>query len=199
MGKLTYKSPERIPELEKIAVGGATYTGIPEFYSKKDTTEKLSGFVSGYMVYRFLFLLILGSIFLLVFPHFTRKTAEIVQKTPGKSFLFGLLYLVLLPILALLCFITVIGIPFGFLLIAIYVFGFVFAKLITLVVMSELINTIWKHKITKPWQRWGVFALLALILTIVSGIDFIATLFAFGAILLFIGKSYSQKSSASHE
>ena len=82
MGKLTYKSHERIPELEKIALGGATYTGIPEFSSKKDNTEMLFGFVSGYMVYRLLFLLILGSIFLNVFPHFTRKTAEIVQKTP---------------------------------------------------------------------------------------------------------------------
>ena len=159
----------------------------------------LAGFVSGYMVYRFLFLLILGSIFLNVFPHFTRKTAEIVQKTPGKSFLFGLLYLILLPVFALLCFITVVGIPLGLLSIAVYVFVFIFAKLITLVVMSELINTTWKHKLSQSWQRWSVFTLLALVLTLVSGIDFIAALFAFGAILLFIGKSYSQKPSVSHE
>lgn len=155
--------------------------------------------MSGYLVYRFLFLLIVGSIFLHVFPQFTRKTAEIVHKTPGKSFLFGLLYLILLPVVALLCFITVIGIPLGLLSIAIYVFGFVFAKLITLVVMSELINTVWKEKLSKSWQRWGVFTLLALLLALVSGIDFIAALFAFGAILLFIGKSYSHKSSVSHE
>jgi hypothetical protein len=151
------------------------------------------------MLYCFLFLVILGTLFLHVFPHFTRKTAEIVKKSPGKSFLYGLLYLVLVPVMALLCLITVIGIPLGLVLIAIYGFGFVFAKLITLVVMSELINTVWKDKISQSWQRWSVFTLLALVLTLVSGIDFIATLFAFGAILLLIGQNYSEKNIVSHE
>lgn len=77
----------------------------------------------------------------------------------------------------------------------IYIFSMVFAKLLTLVVFSELINTKWSPQITATWQKWGVFLLLAIALAFISGIDFIAALFAFGAIIISIGNSYSQKSS----
>ncbi len=194
LGKLTYKSQSQIPELEKIAVGWATYAGIPEFSHNEKNQEMFYGFVTWYVIYRLLFLLIIGSILLLTFRNFIRKTAEIVQKTPGKSFLYGLLYFILTPVIALLCFITVVGIPFGFLTIAIYIFGFVFAKLITLVVISEFINTTWQNKISQSWQQWGIFIILAIILCVVSGIDFIATIFAFGALVQLIGNAYSKKS-----
>lgn len=194
LGKLTYKSQTQIPELEKIAVGWATYAGVPEFSHNEKNQEMFYGFVTWYVIYRLLFLLIMGSILLVIFRNFIRKTAEIVQKTPGKSFLYGLLYFILTPIIALLCFITVVGIPFWFLTVVIYIFGFVFAKLITLVVASEFINTTWQNKLSQSWQRWGIFIILALILSVVSGIDFIATLFAFGALLQLMGDTYSKKS-----
>lgn len=115
-----------------------------------------------------------------------------MRNNPGKSFLNGFLYFILIPIVSIICFITVIGIPIGFLLVALYVFSFVFAKVITLVVLSELIIQKWQNRISRPWQKWGIFVLLAIILTLVSGIDFIATVFVFGAIITKIGNSYSK-------
>jgi hypothetical protein len=113
-----------------------------------------------------------------------------VSNNPGKSFLNGFLYFILLPIISIVCFITVIGIPIGFLLVALYIFSFVFAKIITLIILSELIIQKLQNRITGPWQKWGIFVLLAIILTLVSGIDFIATVFVFGAIITKIGNSY---------
>ncbi len=194
LGKLTYKAQERIPALEKIAVGWATYAGVSEFSNmEQDNKEMLYGLVSAYAIYRLLFLLIIGSLLLLIFKNFFQNTAITLRTNIGKSFLFGVLYFILMPILAILCFITVVGIPIGFLALAVYVFSFVFAKVITLVVMSELINTTWSTTISKWWQKKGVFLLLAIILTVVSGIDIIAILFAFGALIIMVGKKISQK------
>lgn len=194
MGKLTYKAPERVPALEKIAIQWATYGGIPEFSNiEENNKEMLYGFVSIYLLYKFLFLLVVGSLLLCVFKDFFRNTAIILQEHIGKSFLFGLLYFILMPIITILCFITVIWIPIGFLSLAIYIFSFVFAKVITLVVISELINTTWQNKISKSWQKWGVFILLAIILTLINGIDFIATIFVSGALMLKLWSVFSKK------
>lgn len=100
-----------------------------------------------------------------------------------------------MPFVAILFFITVIGIPLGFLSLAIYIFSFVFAKVLTLVVFTGLITNIWSAKLPSSWHKWGVFLLLAVLLTFVNGIDMIAALFAFGALLLVIGSSYSKDSA----
>ena len=105
------------------------------------------------MVYQLLFLLIMGGLLLYFFGGVFKKTAAILRNSPGKSFLFGSLYIIATPVVILLCFITIIGIPLGFLSLALYIFGFVFVNVFTLVLFSELINTIWSHKITKTWQK----------------------------------------------
>lgn len=191
-GKLTYKSSERIPELEKIAVGGATYAGVSEVSQAKNAEEAFLGFLTAYIVYRFLFLLVIGALLLILFPLFFGKTGAVLRASPGKSFLFGLLYFIVMPIIAILFFITVIGIPLGFLSLAIYVFSFVFAKVLTLVVFTELIANIWAEKLTASWHKWGIFLLLAILLTFVNGVDMIATFFAFGALLAVIARAFSK-------
>jgi hypothetical protein len=191
MGKLTYRASERIPTLENIAVGGSTYAWVTEFSDMENEQKDMSyWFLNGYLIYRLLFLLVIGWILFHAFHNFIRKTAEIVSNNPGKSFLNGFLYFVLLPIISIVCFITVIGMPIGFLLVTLYIFSFVFAKVITLIILSELIIQKLQNRITGPWQKWGIFVLLAIILTLVSGIDFIATVFVFGAIITKIGNSY---------
>ena len=101
-----------------------------------------------------------------------------------------------MPIVTILLFITVIGIPIALLSLALYIFSFVFAKLVTLVIFSELITNTWSTWISRPWQQWGVLVLLALILAIVSGVDAIATLFAVGAIVIMLGRSLSSKKNS---
>lgn len=156
--------------------------------------------IGGYVLYRFLFLLIVGGLLLILCRQTIEQTAITLRQHPGKSFLYGLLYYVLMPIVTILLFITVIGIPIGLLSLALYIFSFVFAKLVTLVIFSELITNTWSTWISQSWQRWGVFVLLALILAIVSGIDAIATLLAVGAIVIMLGRSLSStKKSAEYE
>lgn len=144
------------------------------------------------MVYQLLFLLIIGGLLLYFFGGVFNKTATILRNRPGKSFLFGSLYIIAMPVVILLCFITIIGIPLGFVSLALYVFGFVFVNVFTLVLFSELVNAIWSHRITKTWHKRGIFFLIALLLTVLNGPGFILALFTFGAFMILIGKSFSQ-------
>ena len=186
MGKLTYKAAERIPELEKIAVGWAIYEGTSELYSTVGDINATG------IIYSFLILLIWSALFLYLFPYFTRKIAKIVRETPGKSFLLGFLYVILMPIIAIILFITIIGIPLGFLAVAVYVCTIFFSKLIVLVVASQWINITWKEALSGPWKKWAIFALLALVLTFSSGIDLLLALFAYGAMILLMVRKYQK-------
>lgn len=134
----------------------------------------------------------MGSLLLYLFKNSFQKATAIIEHAPGKSFLFGLLYFIGMPILIILCFITIIGIPLGFLAGAVYVFGFIFVNAFTLAIFSELINTVWSTKITKTWQKWGIFLLLAILLTILNGVGFLLSFFTFGALVLLIGKSFAE-------
>jgi hypothetical protein len=193
MGKLTYKAAERIPALEKIAIGWAVYEGISEFSSASADAESLGGLIDTSVTMGSLVVISLGGILLLyLFPNFTRKTAEIVKESPGKSFLFGLLYIILTPIIAIVLLITIVGIPLGLLAIVIYVYTIGFAKLITLVIASQWVNITWKESLSGPWKKWVVFAILALVLTFSSGIDLLLALFAYGAVILLIVRKYQK-------
>jgi len=144
------------------------------------------------MIYELLFLLVMGGLLLYFFGGAFRETAVILRNAPGKSFLIGLLYVAATPIIIILCFITIIGIPLGFLSLAGYIFGFVFVNVFTLVLFSELVNTIWSHKITKTWHKRAIFFLIALLLTVLNGPGFILALFTLGAFMILIGKSFSR-------
>jgi len=60
-----------------------------------------------------------------------RKAGNTAFTHTGRSFLAGLLYFVALPLLAILCFISLIGIPIGFILLVIYIGTLFFAGIIT--------------------------------------------------------------------
>lgn len=112
LGKLTYKSKERIPALEKIAAGGVDYQEKTEFVPQQNSKTD-HGFIGAYLFYQLIFLIVVGSLILCFFRGFVSQTANLIRVTPGKSFLYGILYFLLFPVVLLLLFITVIGIPVG--------------------------------------------------------------------------------------
>ncbi|MBX9809542.1 FapA family protein [Candidatus Gracilibacteria bacterium] len=193
LGKLTYKSKQAIPELEKISTQGAVYLGGSSFSDHEEYDEHIYGIVAWSLVYKFLFLLIVGSIILGLFGKNLGQIATTLKSHIGKSFIFGILYFILTPIIAILFFITVIGIPVGILTVALYGFTFLFAKLIVLLLGTSLINTTWSQTFSTPWKKWGVFVLLAFILSLVNGIDLIFAIFAVGAIVLHMIHTFEKR------
>jgi hypothetical protein len=127
-----------------------------------------------------------------LFPSTLKKAADIFYNTPMKSFGFGLLFFIGVPVIAVLAFISVIGVPVGLLLIFSYVVLVLLAVVITSSVLANWIN----NRYEKNWDYWrlaftafGIFIVLRLItLTPIAGwlVMILLCCAAFGSIVLAI-------------
>ena len=107
----------------------------------------------------------------------------------SKSCFYGFLFFAVTPLVALFFLITVIGIPVGIFVAAMYVFSIVFAKPIAALTFARALEIWWK----KGWGKIWIFLLslvLYIALKILSVIPVIgwlvvvvAVFFAFGALL----------------
>jgi hypothetical protein len=128
-------------------------------------------------------------LFVYFFPKFFKESSDILIKNPWKSFFIGILYFILTPILAIVFFATIIGIPVAAILIFSYVFSIYFAVMISAVIFASLINKHYKKK----WSALGLFLasitvfilLKALLFLPVIGwaIKIVLILLAFGALI----------------
>jgi len=65
--------------------------------------------------------LLLGLLLVRIYPVFSQRTADTIQQRPGTSLIVGVGFMLFVPLLALLCLVTVVGIPIGLLLGLLYV------------------------------------------------------------------------------
>jgi len=127
---------------------------------------------------------------LLLTKTFFPDTARILLKKPWKSLLYGFLFFAVTPMAVFLFLITIIGAPVGLLIMAMYVFAFIFAKPLTALVLAQTIAVRYK----KHWGKTMVFFLaviLYLALKIVGLIPIVGWIavaasicFAFGALMM---------------
>jgi len=128
-----------------------------------------------------------------------KKAADTTFNSTLKSLGFGLLFLIVVPIAAVIAFVTVIGVPVGLLL----VFSYITLILLTTVTISGVAANWINNRYNKKWNFWrlafaafGIFILLKLVsLTPVVGwlIMFLLACIAFGAILLNINWKGNQR------
>ncbi len=140
-------------------------------------------FITCYL-YKFLFLFIFGSLLYFAFEGFYRETATIMRQKHWKSFLVGILYLTSLLLGALLMFISFIGIPIGILLLLGFTITICLFELITLPIFTGFTINKYFRKEKKRSKKFMVIATIALLLTIIPGIDFILAIFALGALTM---------------
>lgn len=112
-GNLEYTAP-RPAEISGIVSGKTTYRGAPG--RERGIVSALTGKILGY-----LWLLLMGIVFLIIAPRTIQNISDNISIRPLKNLLWGLLYLIVTPIFAVILLITVIGIPLGLTLIAIYI------------------------------------------------------------------------------
>lgn len=177
-GTVEYTAPTQILALENLAPGKVKFTP----YIETETSEAV-WFFSAYIAYRFLFLLVFGTLLYFLCERFLLDTGKYLMARPGKSIMNGILYYVLLPIGSIILLITIIGIPLGLFWIFFFIFSFVLAKLVTVLGLSGLaIEKLWGKSLIF-WKKLLVIAAIALIIAVLSVIDFIATLFVVGALI----------------
>lgn len=117
------------------------------------------------------------------------ESAKRLRRSPSASLLWGLLYFIVTPVVALLLFITLIGIPLSLALLFLYLLSLVFAKAITAMVLARWAEQQYRktwHPVGVFFASLGVFAVLKLLMLVpVVGwlLVLLAVLFAFGAFL----------------
>lgn len=95
--------------------------------------------------------------------------AKKLLKEPGMSVWYGFLYIVVTPFLALVFFLTIIGIPVGVLVVVSYLFSFYFIKPMTAIVFARVIDMKYKKKWGTPklfFVSVGILILWKLILLV---------------------------------
>jgi hypothetical protein len=131
-GNLEYSSsgPANIDSGANIK-GKVTYTPsvITEVFEGKWRQGLIMGTrITGFLL-NFAFSFFIGLLFYKLFTQKLRRTIETLSEKPWKSFWVGLLIVVLIPLAALLLFITILGFPIALALLAIGLLGFYTAKI----------------------------------------------------------------------
>jgi hypothetical protein len=192
-GNLTYWTAKGIDDrLETATRGTATfdpelrpYDGKGEMHSK----SVIAFFVAAIFGYG----LLAASLFIIVTMLLTKKyfgeSVKYAMKKPWVCVGYGLVFFVVTPILGVLLMITIIGIPLGASVFALYGFSIVFALPLTAIVAAKWCEIKYKKK----WNKVAFFFVAVgvyLILKIVGFIPIIgwiavmlAVLLAFGAML----------------
>ncbi|WP_340198845.1 polymer-forming cytoskeletal protein [Ascidiimonas sp. W6] len=111
-----------------------------------------------YILSAFLVILVLHGLFKNTFS----TAAEVMENNWLKSFGFGLIYLIGIPLLIILALVMIIGIPLGIFAMVIFIFSLLFGHLIA----ALLLVYYFKYKKEKNWDFWSV-TLLALVCAII--------------------------------
>lgn len=174
---MQYSARTQQANLEQIVQGEVTFdqSAMPQANQMK------KNFIYAgikYMLAKWFYLVLFASLILFYFPVCTEKVSSLLIKKPWKSLIYGLAALVGIPLLALLLCITVIGLPFGLLLLVAYVFLFVFAELFGVVAFTPIFMSLFKNK--KVWNMWEKLLLVSgvsLLFVLINGLDMIAVFF----------------------
>jgi len=134
-------------------------------------------------------LIIVGVIMVAVLPKPVRRVSQKMLKKPWPSLGWGLVMLIVVPVVAVILMITIIGLPLGILTLLVYVMALYLAKVFVSVVIGAVVLRLFSKK-KEPNLYWSViigaiiFALLMMIPIIGQVICFVATIWALGAMMM---------------
>ncbi len=179
---VTYTAQDKLLALEEIAQWTVLFTqsSLPQGDHIKDNIIKIG---TGFFLTKWIGLVVFALLLLCFAKNLFGAAGESIREKPLRSFSYGLLLLIGLPVLAIAFFISVIGVPVWFFVIALYIFFFVFAELVSLAVLTKWIETFYSRQATW-WQTTILIVVLAVPFVVINGLDIVAALFAWWAIVV---------------
>lgn len=187
LGGLRYRSLNKA-SIDSQAVINGMIIYKPTFLKDAEDLWFLKGVTVGSQILpifvKLFYTFIIGCLLIIFLPHKLKKTLHALKEQPGKSFLYGLIVLIGLPILTALLLITVIGAPFALTLLALNIVSF---YTVTIFFILWISNFVFKKIGWKENTIWGLIVGLIIyhFLTEIPilGILIIcsATIFGFGA------------------
>lgn len=145
-------------------------------------TNKFASFIMSLLGY-----VVVGLLLWWTAPKLLDEVKDLALKNPGGSFGWGLLWAIALPLIGIALMVTIIGIPFGFLLFVLYGIGLFLSRIF----MAHLLGEV----ILKPKKDSRIYGFLLGLLILVVAINipvvgwlinFVATVFGFGAFIIIL-------------
>lgn len=151
--------------------------------TRQNIDKSLAGVRSAFKVFGFLFSLILGLLIIKLMPSFSTQVAEFIAKKTFRSFWLGILALVATPLLVLILFFTIIGIPFAFILLFLLILVFCVSKIFIALAVGNLLEA--KFKLNNSQLVKFIGGLITI--TLISMIPIIGGIFNFVALFVGVG------------
>jgi cytoskeletal protein CcmA (bactofilin family) len=135
-------------------------------------SRSVGGSVLGYLA-----LLACAAVFMLVAPGFSADAADTMKASPGMALALGFGALVAVPVLAVLLFVTVLGIPLGLTVLALYPVLLLVGYLVGVLCIARLAQVALR-KDAPPTFGWriGFFALALLMVTVAGRVPVVGWL-----------------------
>jgi hypothetical protein len=151
--------------------------------------QSVSPWVGSVLAY--LALLACGVLLLLVFPDFSRRVADVIKARPGATALVGLASLLGVPALAGLLFITLLGIPLGVAVLALYPALLLLGYLVGVFFISRRIQVTTGGATPQPpesvWKTMGFLTLALLLVTVLGFVPFVGPIVLMTITLMGVG------------
>jgi len=142
-GNVTYLSENTALVADGAKVKGETKQNLPpkEFKEAREAGKKSApAFFRFWMMAGFFSALVIGLLLAKFAPGFTQKTADNIKSRFLSNLGAGFIAVVVIPIAALILFITMLGIPLGFILLTLYFLMLYFAKFFAAVFVGQVIT-----------------------------------------------------------
>ena len=178
-GSLSYESRSELKKAEGATIGGAvTRHQDPSNQRGAGGSWERSGAVSGPPwvggVMSFLALLAFAVIFLLIVPRFGEQASDRIKASPWLALAVGLGSVVTVPVLAVLLFATLLGIPLAIAVLALYPALMLVGFTVGVLFISRLLVTGMRKQAPGSFMgRLGYFAAGLLLTLLISWVPFI--------------------------
>ncbi|HMO39628.1 MAG TPA: hypothetical protein PKC76_02935 [Saprospiraceae bacterium] len=196
-GKVRYWQAKGQLDFTKHLQNGATTTFDPDlkFTTRLDERWVRRG-IAGFLAYRLLSGALLITLLVSFFHKHFQKNTGALRQNAGNYIGYGALFVIALPIVALLAFISLIGIPVGFILLSGYAAGMAVAGALTAVVatyeLKKYLGRNWGKGLIIPIAIVAFLALRLIGMMAFPGklIVFIFTLLAIGSVIQWLREGW---------
>lgn len=184
LGNLTYKSDKASESVTgETVLGEIKFKRVDPIITEEDARSFFWKAVAGFSVFKLLSTLFVGLFFIWILRFYMVRSVEIAYKKSLKSFGFGILVLLVTPILFVLFLVSGIGIPLAFLLALMWFLLLFVGKLVAIMMIGmKLIKINDKSSFLRVYSAFALGAFLFIILTLIPVIGWL-----FKLILVLIG------------
>lgn len=152
-GNVDYQSSDSA-WIDSGAVIGGTVTHQPSLVHELFRDTWAHGLIVGgrvlALLMNFIYSFVIGLVLIKMFPRNLENALEVLHTHPWKALSWGLLLMVLVPLVSLVLFMTILGAPFALTLIAANIIGFYTAKIYSIFWVSQWICKKMRFHI-RPW------------------------------------------------